>query len=125
MKYALIAILIIVVILLVSNTRPAKAVFQAQGNSDCRYSNYNGSFTFEEMQFQSRDFAMCLRKFQEFKKQNNKDTILYRLCKTDVLKFWRYGDYLSEEKFKLPYMSWKEIEARRGALTNKSAFQDF
>jgi hypothetical protein len=125
MKYLLLTILIIVVILLVSNTRPAKVVLESRDYSDCKYSNYNGSFTFEEMQFQSRDFAMCLRKFQEFKKQNNKDTILYRLCKTSVLKFWRYGDYLSDEKFKLPYMSWQEIEARRGPLLNKSGFQDF
>ena len=80
---------------------------------------------FQEMGFKSRDFQMCLRKFNEFKKQNSTDTVLYRLCKNNYLKFWKYHNYFFTDKFRLPYMNWSEIEARRGPLTNKSGFQDF
>ena len=92
---------------------------------NCSYSNYNGSFTFEERNFQSRDFMMCLKKFDEFKKANQQDTILYRICPKNTLHFWDYSDYLLKEKYKLPYMDWIEISARRGKLENKSGFQDF
>ena len=94
-------------------------------NHDCSYSNYNGTFTFEERNFQSRDFMMCLKKFDEFKKTNNSDTILYRICEKKGSHFWNYADYLFKEKYKLPYMDWKEIETRRGKLENKTGFQDF
>jgi hypothetical protein len=91
---------------------------------DCSYSNDNGSFTFEEMNSKERNFDMCRRKFEEFKKQGS-DTILYRLCEKNVLRFWNWGNYLFQEKFKLPYRSWKEIEMRRGAIVSKTGFQDF
>jgi hypothetical protein len=93
-------------------------------NIDCSYSNSAGTFTFEEMNLKQRNFDMCKRKFAEFKKQNA-DTILYRLCKKNFLKFWNWSTYFFQEKFKLPYKSWKEIAERRGKVSAKSGFQDF
>ena len=92
---------------------------------NCNYSNYNGSFTFEEMTSKERNFEMCERKFTEFKKQNNTDTTLYRLCKKNIFEFWNWGTYMFSEKFSLPYMSWQTIASRRGMLSARSGFQDF
>jgi hypothetical protein len=93
-------------------------------NIDCSYSNSSGSFTFEEMNLKERNFEMCMRKFSEFKKQSA-DTVLYRLCKKNFLKFWNWSNYIFQKKFKLPYKSWKEIDERRGMVNAKSGFQDF
>ena len=92
---------------------------------DCSYSNYNSTFTFEDKNFNGRDFRMCKAKFEEFKKINRQDTVLYRVCKKNPIHFWRSNDPLVREKYKLPYLSWDEIAARRGAIQNKTGFQDF
>ena len=113
-------IMIIVGLIVVAN-----AASMTINNIDCTYSNYNGTFTFEEMNFNDRSFDMCLRKFEEYKKQAQRDTVLYRLCEKNFLKFWNWGTYLFADKFQLPYISWKEIESRRGLVTAKSGFQDF
>lgn len=91
---------------------------------DCSYSNASGTFTFGEMNFKERNFDMCKRTFAEFKKQNS-DTILYRLCRTNLLEFWNWGNYLFREKFRLPYRPWKKIELKRASIKAKSGFQDF
>ena len=111
---AMIALLVIVI---------ASNVFSQ--NHDCSYTNYTGSFTFEERNFNSRDFMMCLKKFNEFKSTNNPDTILYRICGKSGLHFWNYADYLFKEKYKLPFIEWNEVKMRRGNLMNKTGFQDF
>ena len=113
-----------VIIIVVGIVVVANAISLAR-NINCNYSNYNGSFTFEEMNFNARNFEMCERKFSEFKKQNNTDTALYRLCRKNIFEFWNWGNYLLRKKFTLPYMSWQEIASRRSMLTAKSGFQDF
>lgn len=120
MKGTWISILVILGLLVVAN-----AASMTIKNIDCTYSNDSGTFTFEEKNFNERTFDMCLRKFEEYKKQAQKDTVLYRLCEKNIFKFWNWGTYLFAEKFQLPYKSWKEIEARRGTLLAKSGFQDF
>lgn len=92
---------------------------------DMRYSNFNGSFTFEEMNFFERHFEYCTNKFEKFKEDHHTDTILYRLDKIDLTKVWQYGRYIFEKRYHLPYMDWEEINKRRGVLENKSGFQDF
>jgi len=116
MKTVIILVLIIVVV--------ANAISLAR-NVNCTNSNYKGSVTFEEINFNERNFDMCKRKFSAFKKQNSADTVLYRLCRKNILKFWNWGNYILQEKFNLPYISWQEIASRRGKLTAKSGFQDF
>ena len=42
------------------------------------------------------------------------DTILYRVFAINPLKFWRWGEYLFDWRYRLPYENWKIIEKRRG-----------
>lgn len=109
--------IILVVILIASN------VFSQ--NHDCAYTNYTGSFTFEEKNFNNRNFSMCIKKFDEFKRINKADTILYRICEKSGKHFWDYSDYLVKEKYKLPFIKWDEVKQRRGNVENKTGFQDF
>ena len=92
---------------------------------DCRYANYDGSFTFMEQNTKGRNFRMCQNRFTAYKKEIGQDTLLYRINKKNLLQFWNYSDYLFKDEFKLPYMSWKDIESRRGQIENKTGFQDF
>jgi len=110
------AFVVIFVILIISN------IFS---EPDCTYSNFSGSFTFWEMNFKERDFQMCKRRFEAYKTVNKVDTVLYRLCARNYWKFWNYKSYLFSEKFKLPFISWKEVEQRRGPVELKTGFQDF
>ena len=122
MNRSSISIIVIFFLLLIVNIPPIKWL---GGNGDCQYATADGSFTFEEMNFNSRDYDMGMRRFQHFKLQQPKDTILYRLCPMNILYVWKYGDYIFSSKYRLPYKSWNEIEKRRGPLGNKTGFQDF
>lgn len=44
-----------------------------------------------------------IMQFKAYKKVNPKDTILYRNFKINVLKFWFWREYLTEEHYHLPY----------------------
>jgi hypothetical protein len=114
--------LIVLVVVILTNVPPIKWVI---GQEDLLYSNASGTFTFAEMNFTSRNYKMCMNKFHMFKAENKKDTVLYKLEPVNPLKFWRWGDYLTKEKYRLPYKHWEEIEARRGHVKNLSGFQDF
>jgi hypothetical protein len=115
----------VLVIIIICNLPPAKELFYFSGQKDCEYSNFNGTFTFDEVNFAIRDFDMCMRKFDDFKQVDKSDTILYRLSEINYLQFWNYGDYLFRKKYRLPYMSWEVIKQRRGRVENKTGFQDF
>lgn len=56
---------------------------------------------------------------------NKKDTILYRLEGINIAKVWRWGDYLTKEKYRIPFKSWKDIEGIRGPIENKTTWQAF
>lgn len=92
---------------------------------DCSYSNYSGSFTFTEMNFKERNFRNCKAKFNLFKKEYNRDTVLYRLCEKKFWQFWNFKEYLFSEKYQLPYANWNNIQRRRGRLDHTTGFQDF
>src|SRR5690349_5526556 len=118
-RVSIIIIIIIAVIMVIAT------ISFPGGKEDCLYANANGSFTFEEMNLKGRDFDMCTRKWTEFKKNNKSDTILFRLCRINALKFWNYGDYLTHPAYRLPYLSYEVLMSRRGAVVNKSGYQDF
>ena len=118
-RLSVIALIFLIVII---NIPPVKFLF---GSDDCKYSNDDGSFTFEEINFNERNYEMSEYKFEEFKKIPSKDTILYRLCPINIFYVWKYGDYLFNKKYRLPYKPWQEIEAHRKPVINKSGFQDF
>jgi hypothetical protein len=122
MNRSLITIITIFFLLLLINIPPIKFLL---GTDDCQYSNADGSFTYDEMSFNDRDFAMGIRRFDDFKVLHPGDTILYRLCPRNPLYIWKYGDYLFSKKYRLPYRSWKEIESARGYIVHRSNFQDF
>lgn len=44
----------------------------------------------------------------------NGDTVMYRLFKKNLLKFWEWRAFIVDDpKYKFPYKSWEEIKARR------------
>jgi len=121
MKKQFLIIVGIFLIILVNNIPPLHWLYE----NDCNFSNVDGSFTFAEMNFKERNFEKCQRKFLEFKKRQLGDTILYRLCPMNIFHFWDYGEYLFSQKYRVPYKPWREIDTKRGPITNKSGFQDF
>jgi hypothetical protein len=108
--------------IVINNLSPLRWFY---GKYDCQFSNGDGSFTFAEVNFKGAGFQLCQEIFVEFKKRKLGDTVLYRLCPMNLLHFWDYGQYLFSEKYRVPYKSWQEIEAKRKPVVNKSGFQDF
>jgi hypothetical protein len=117
-KYLIIFVIFIVVL----NIPPIKYI---TGPDDILYSNANGTFTFNETNFTGRNYGLCIDNFNAFKIDNKKDTILYRITEMNFAKIWRWGDYLTKEKYELPYKSWQEIEFIRGPVVNRTGFQAF
>ena len=118
-------IIIILVFLVLCNIPPLKWIFTWFDHDDYQYSNYNGSFTFQEIQFKGDDFDLCMYRFNNLKKTGEiSDTVLYRLNRNNPFKFWRYADYLLKAKYHLPYQPWDEIKKRRGPVDHLDA-QDF
>ncbi|WP_207515962.1 hypothetical protein [Longitalea luteola] len=115
-------LLIIVSLIFITNLPPLNLI---TGPDDILYSNGNGTFTFAEVNTKGRNYDLCIRIFEAFKSAHNNDTILYRITPMYPFKFWRWGAYLTKKKYKLQYMSWKDIDAVRGKIRNKSTWQDF
>ena len=113
--------IILIIFLVVINIPPVKYL---TGPDDILYSNANGTFTFNEANYAGRNYELCKDNFLAFKSINSKDTLLYRINQINILKFWRWGDYLTKEKYKLPYKAWKEIEGIRGPIV-KTSWQAF
>jgi len=122
MKNAIRTFIFIFGIVAISNILPVKTFVKTD---DCQYSTGDGGFTFQEMNFMDADFHMCQNRFREYKKKQTKDTTLYRLCAVNILHFWDYGEYLFSKRYRLPFKSWQSIENIRGAITNKTGYQDF
>lgn len=114
--------LLIVMGIVIINLPPARSFFPRE---DLLYSNANGSFTYDEVNYTGRNFDLCLDNFQAFKSVSKTDTVLFRVTSINILKFWRLGNYLTDRRYKLPYKSWTEIETLRGPIKNKTAFQAF
>jgi hypothetical protein len=115
-------LLLVVVILIVINVPPLKWVF---GQEDLLYSNSNGSFTFDEVNNSGRNYKLCMDNFEVFKSIHKENTLLFRVTPINILEFWRWGEYVTNEKYKLPYKSWKVIEGIRGPVKNKTNWQAF
>ena len=117
----------LIAFIIIANIPPIKPLYRlAFDEYHYRYSNENGSFTFVE--FKARDVKMMYRRMDGYKQlfPLSNDTSLYRLYKRNILCFWRWGEYIYDERYKMPYMSWKEIKRRRGYdLENSNNLQDF
>jgi hypothetical protein len=127
-------LLITLVVLLLINFPPFNIPFILIDRDDCRFSNADGSFTFKEITFKHHDYeTSCKASFSQFKNQvrareygfESKDTLhLYRVTAKNPLKVYRYKAYLTEEKYKVDYADWDEIEQARGQF-EPSGYRNF
>jgi len=107
---------LLIIFVVISNIPPVKWIYTWFAPDDYDYSTYNGSFTFDEIQFKGRDFRMCKDLFIKLKESHElpDSSRLYRLNKISIWKFWRWSDYLFKEKYWLPFLNWADVQKRRG-----------
>ncbi len=106
MKKMTISILIIVLIILLANYTGLKTVLG--GLPVYKYATESNEFVDTEILWKGLNFENTLSNFKKFKVENpnTNDAVLYRTFKIEPLKFWNWHDYLTHERYKLPY---KEI----------------
>lgn len=114
---------IIAVTLLLSNWQGFKNL---SGLNDWyyRYSNISGTYTVMEIPIQGRVYKEFSTKYfildksalEECKIPHipQSDTIVYRLFAINPLKFWRWGEYIFDWRYRLPYTDWEAIKKKRG-----------
>lgn len=87
-----------------------------------RYSNISGSYTKMEDPKKGRvyqkppnnEFILNRPNFYGCNNMPMGDTLVYRLFAINPLKFWRWGEYVFNWRYRLPYTSWEKIKKRRG-----------
>ncbi len=69
------------------------------------YETENNEFNSIEMLSKGISFNSIQENFDNFKNShpNTKDIILYRTFKVNILEFWNWHDYITHERYKLPY----------------------
>ena len=112
---------LVLVILLITNWPLFKNV---TGLNDWyyRYSNISGTYTKMEIPIQGRkykkppkgEFILNRPNFYGCKEMPQSDTIVYRLFAINPLKFWRWGEYIIDWRYRLPYTHWEAIRKKRG-----------
>ena len=114
---------IIAVTLLISNWQGFKNL---SGLNDWyyRYSNISGTFTVIEVPRQgivykeppTKNFILDKAFLEGCKAPRipQSDTIVYRLFAINPLKFWRWGEYIFDWRYRLPYTDWEAIKKKRG-----------
>lgn len=115
------------------NIPPLSFPFIILDRDDCQYSNGDGTFTFSEFTFKGKDFLTGQYLFNAFKEsvRNNDsgyvgcDTTLYRIKKKEFYKFWHYGAYFFDEKYRVPYKDWDKISKKRVPLEVPQKYVDF
>jgi len=86
------------------------------------YSNKSGSFTGIENPIEGRLFRkppggkFIINSPNQYQCNTipYSDTIVYRLFTINPIKFWRWGEYIFDWRYRLPYSNWNEIEKKRG-----------
>lgn len=80
-----------------------------------RYSNGDGTWNLIEIPFKGRvfNFTKTLDTAWLWKDCPQSDTTVYRLYKKDFWAFWRFGEYLYDKRYILPYKSRDEIRRYR------------
>lgn len=118
-----------ILIVVLSNTPPIKSIISlGLDEKHYRYSNNDGTRTFISNPYKGKEFLY--KKY--FSGKNlldlypGADTTVYRLYKKDFWAFWRWGEYVYDKRYTLPYKSWDSIKAhRRIPGRQNSSFQDF
>lgn len=114
------------ILIVVSNLYPfttiIKKIFDER---HFRYSTFDGGSTFFEIK--QRDFRMAKLQFKQCVEANPgiSDKNMYRLFKINPFAFWRWGDYIFNERYRLPYKSWSEIEDFRRSRATVNCSKDF
>lgn len=130
--YFRIASLVIITIILLSNTSIGSWLMDSYFGMDFyAYSNGDGTSTFWCGSFKDKPYPdiSTLSTTKVDTRVNgatkpvgaelretypNADTIIYRLFSRNPILFWRWGQYLfGDPKYKFPYKSWEEIKAHR------------
>lgn len=97
-----------------------------------RYSSYHGTFTVVEMPWgnsrvtKATNYALWNN--EDLKKYwvDKRDSGFYRLFPIQIWKFWYWGEYVIDWRYRLPYMDWEEIRLRRkNYIAGKNNRQDF
>lgn len=121
----------VLLILVISNLTFFKELVGLNKNY-YRYSNYDGTVTRHEIFSQSRTmskyFVKNIARTKRFinKNPDKSDTVLFRLFEINPLKFWRWYEYLTNWRYRLPYANWKHIRKRRGYdLKYANGLQEF
>ena len=115
-----ILIWLIVIVLLLTNWQGFKNI---TGLNDWyyRYSNSSGTFTASETPSKGRvfekpskgEFILNRPNFYDCKDMPQTDTVVYRLFAINLLKFWRWGEYIFNWRYRLPYDNWELIKQKR------------
>ena len=80
------------------------------------YSNYNGTFSYDEMRLKGFTYETRDEGYQYFleKNPNIKNKQLYRTFTLDPWRFWEWREWIEHfDRFALPYISKKEIQRNR------------
>ncbi len=105
----------IIIFLGLSNIPPLQTIFKLIFDQKLfYYSTNDGSAFFDENIFFGRVFHFRRSTTQSFKvTYPEADTIIYRNFKPNPLAFWRYRDYLFDERYTLPYFPLDEARKKR------------
>ncbi len=115
--YWLTGILLLVTVL-AANLTPLNWLFMISVDADryC-YANLSGTVTVMENRFKNRaisDFSQFSHVKPECRVPGFEgDTLMYRLFSKQPLAFWRWKEYLTDERYNLPYITWETIKERR------------
>lgn len=98
--------LLIVFILIISNTTIIKIFFYEGMLNSYNFRTKNNEFTFILISEKGRDLNMMNSQFELFKVENSQtlDTVLYRTFEKKPLKFWNWYAYYSEAKYQYPFL---------------------
>ncbi|KQC01464.1 hypothetical protein [Pedobacter sp. Hv1] len=113
-------------IIIISNLPPFSSIFHLvfDGSRPYRYSNADGSFTFQEIWL--RDYNNMMRVYLQKRKHFTlRDKKVYRLFSKNPLAFWRWRAYFIDKRYDLPYKNWDEIERLRDKKPLGRKFVDF
>ncbi len=125
---------LVAIIILLTNWQGCKNI-TGLNNWYYKYSNISGTYTSSETPKKGRvykrppggKFILNRPNFYGCKDMPQSDTIVYRLFDINPLKFWRWGEYIFNWRYRLPYANWELIKQKRetGSLKNYKGCKQF
>jgi hypothetical protein len=116
-----------IIILLLSNVPPLNFIFKllsgdsiVPGMSENFYVTKDLNYIYEGSLGDTLKNP-CYRKYKEISTKSSHT--LYRLQKIEPWRFWRWGEYITEEKWRQPYISVSEKELKQALLSFSNIYQ--